>query len=835
MNINNQIKLLIVDDTEENRFFLAKSLTRKGYFVETKDSGESAVEHVNMFPEKYDFIFIDHIMGDRISFTGKPRKLDGFETCEKILGYTNKAIVVIYSHSPTNDEEKLYQYVRAAYKNGAVRYMIREWEQDKQIDHFITQIKQLQPIKYQLCKYHDIQKEMPSLIREMKVGTILFDVEGKIWHISPMMSNILNITQDDLKKHFEDVLSPVYKSCKNQKKQIHEEIYLFQTDAFEQDLRYLIVKSQIIYHEKVTVAYNLTFSDITGSTIHKRMDVNHRYQMIVRSMCERKDGFDHAFIYIYENYKIVLKACTRNPNIYVDRSYFLSEMHYLPKTIEKFKKCGKGIFYPEHSETKLYPEHIKGPFIQWPIMEGKHLIGFAVASGKTQKKCNPDMIPIMQPYINEIKNISDSKKDWVQQATIDRTMSDKDWVQQASVDRTMTFIELELSHTQTCISALRFLIDKVAQETDSLTVHIRYLQGDKAVLFKDHSVGDYPQVAEYKVDISKRDTLAGRVLFTGNEFFADDIVTTESLRYFKNKDRKPAQVKLLSKIKSLYYIPLIFVGEVIGLLALHSDKINHYSEYRRNIAKHISNKIAVALHDYLVREREMQNEWFLMLIHDLRTPVGLLSRFSKHLSNTELSEKQKQLSSLISQNSYRFDRMITKLMSLTLIDNDKKMFSKKNVVLHNIVIEVIEMMIMYAEEFGITIEYKDLTPQDKEEIYADKDALTEVFTNLLDNAIKYTKAIGKKIEVSIEAINDNHVICIRDSGRGIPEHLHQCIFEKFNRGDAEHDEVSGTGIGLFVTKYIVEKGHNGKITVESTPNQGSLFKIIFPYFNTKKE
>jgi len=817
--MNSKINLLIVDDTEENRDSLEKRLSKKGYLVDTKESGEAAVDYINTYPEKYDFIFIDHIMGDKISFPSKPRKLDGFETCEKILEYTNKAIIVIYSHSPTNDEEKLNQYVREAYKNGAVRYMIREWEQDRQIDHFITQIKQLQPIKDQLSKYHEIQKEMPSLICEMKVvGNILFDIEGKIWHISPTMSKILNITQDDLKKHFEDVIRPVYKSCKTQKDQIHEEIHLFHIDDFEQDLRYLIVKSQMICYKNITVAYNLTFSDITDSTIHKTMDINHRYQMIVRSMCERKDGFDHAFIYINENSKNILKACTRNPNIYVNRSYFLSEMHYLPKTIEKFKKTGKGIFYPEHSETKLYPEHIKGPFIQWPIMEREHLLGFVVGSGKTQKKCNPDMIPIMQPYINEIKKIiSDSNKDLIQQATIDRTMSD---------------IELELTQTRTSISALRLLIDKVAEKTDSLTVHIRYLQGDKAVLFKDHSVGDFPQVAENKIDISKRDTLAGRVLFSGNEFCTDNIEATESLIYFKNKDRKPEQVKLLSKIKSLYHIPLIFVGEIIGLLALHSDKINHYSGYKKNIAKHISKKIAVALHDYLVREREMQNEWFLMLIHDLRTPVGLLSRFSKHLSNTELPEKQKQLSSLISQNSHRFDRMITKLMSLTLIDNDKKMFSKKNVVLHNIVIEVIEMMIMYADEFGITIEYKDLSPKDKEEIYADKDALTEVFSNLLDNAIKYTKTIGKKIDVSIEAINYNYVICIRDTGRGIPEHLHQCIFEKFNRGDAEHGEVFGTGIGLFVTKYIIEKGHNGSIKVESPSGQGSLFKIILPY---KKE
>jgi len=817
--MNSKINLLIVDDTEENRDSLANKLSKKGYLVDTKESGEAAVNYINTYPEKYDFIFIDHLMGDRISFTGKPRKIDGFETCEKILGYTNKAIVVIYSHSPTNDEEILNQYVREAYKNGAVRYMIREWEQDKQIDHFITQINQLQPINDQLNKYHDIQKEMPSLICEMEVvGNILFDIEGKIWHISPTMSKILNITQDDLKKHFEDVLPPVYKSCKNQKKQIHEEIHLFHIDAFEQDLRYLIVKSQIIYHEKATVAYNLTFSDITDSTIHKTMDVNHRYQMIVRSMCERKDGFDHAYIYINENNRNILKACTRNPRKYLERSYLVGEMHYLPKTIEAFKKDGKGIFYAEHAETKLYPEHIKGPFIQWPIMEGEHLIGFAVASGKTPKKCNPDMIPIMQPYINEIKKIiSDSKKDWVQQATIDQTMSD---------------IELELTQTQTSISALRLLIDKVAKETDSLTVHIRYLQGDKAVLFKDHSVGDFPQVAEYKIDISKRDTLAGRVLFSGNEFCTDDIDTTETLQYFKNTDRKPVQVELLRKINSLYHIPLIFVGEIIGLLALHSDKKYHYSEYRKKIAKRISNKIAVALHDYLVREREMQNEWFLMLIHDLRTPVGLLSRFTKHLSKTELSEKQKQLSSLISQNSQRFERMVTKLMSLSLIDNDKKFFDKKNVDLRNIVKEVIDMMDMYADDFEITIEYKDLTPRHKETIYADKDALTEVFTNLLDNAIKYTKTIGKKICVSIEAIDNNYVICIRDTGRGIPVHLHQCIFEKYNRGYAENGLVSGTGIGLFVTKYIVEKGHNGMIKVESPSGQGSLFKIILPY---KKE
>jgi two-component system phosphate regulon sensor histidine kinase PhoR len=112
-------------------------------------------------------------------------------------------------------------------------------------------------------------------------------------------------------------------------------------------------------------------------------------------------------------------------------------------------------------------------------------------------------------------------------------------------------------------------------------------------------------------------------------------------------------------------------------------------------------------------------------------------------------------------------------------------------------------------------------------VYADKDRIEQVFTNLIDNAIKFNKENGI-IRIYAKELNKEIKVFVEDSGIGIPEKDIARIFERFYRVDkARSRELGGTGLGLSIVKHIVEL-HQGSVGVESTEGLGSTFWFSLP-------
>jgi signal transduction histidine kinase len=109
----------------------------------------------------------------------------------------------------------------------------------------------------------------------------------------------------------------------------------------------------------------------------------------------------------------------------------------------------------------------------------------------------------------------------------------------------------------------------------------------------------------------------------------------------------------------------------------------------------------------------------------------------------------------------------------------------------------------------------------------DPDRLAEVFTNLLGNAVKYSPD-AKTIEVDLRTSEETVTVSIRDHGMGIPQELHEKIFERFTRGfDPSQKAFPGLGLGLYIVAEIVKR-HGGTISVESQVGEGSTFHVTFP-------
>jgi signal transduction histidine kinase len=177
---------------------------------------------------------------------------------------------------------------------------------------------------------------------------------------------------------------------------------------------------------------------------------------------------------------------------------------------------------------------------------------------------------------------------------------------------------------------------------------------------------------------------------------------------------------------------------------------------------------------------------------------------------------------IIIKETERLKRIINNILDFSKREKGKIEYKTEKV-------NVTELIHSALKDLNYWLVEKDFTVQTELEeninIKADRDAIKQVIINLLDNAIKYS---GDRREINIRLSSDHKKIRMEfeDKGIGIPENQHNSIFEKFYRvSETASDGISGTGLGLTVVKEIIE-AHNGEISVESKPDEGSKFTVL---------
>lgn len=235
--------------------------------------------------------------------------------------------------------------------------------------------------------------------------------------------------------------------------------------------------------------------------------------------------------------------------------------------------------------------------------------------------------------------------------------------------------------------------------------------------------------------------------------------------------------------------------------------------------------------DAALRANEAKSLFLSSMSHELRTPMNSILGFTQLLqSDTKeaLSETQKENIGHISRSGNHLLNLINDVLDLSRIDAGKLMISPENVCIDSVVAEVIAIVesphTQEARVKNITI--NDRTKQSGVFISADRTRLKQVITNLLSNAVKYNKT-GGTVNISYEFLDDDMVrLVIEDSGPGIAKKSLKYLFEPFDRLGKETSNIEGTGIGLTITKRLVEL-MGGDIGVESVVGKGSKFYIDF--------
>jgi len=236
----------------------------------------------------------------------------------------------------------------------------------------------------------------------------------------------------------------------------------------------------------------------------------------------------------------------------------------------------------------------------------------------------------------------------------------------------------------------------------------------------------------------------------------------------------------------------------------------------------------LVIHDITeIRKLEtMRRDFVANVSHELKTPLTSIKGFVETLLEGALEDKEnnRHFLKIIQEHGERLNKLVDDLLSLSHLESKEILLEKG---IFNLRQQVEKVIMGFKEQLKKrNVDIKNEIPANIS-INADKDKIEGVFTNLIDNAIKFNKENGS-IKISSQQEGDKIKIIVEDSGVGIPEKDIPRIFERFYRVDkARSAELGGTGLGLSIVKHIVEL-HGGTVGVESVEGLGSKFWFSLP-------
>jgi signal transduction histidine kinase len=234
--------------------------------------------------------------------------------------------------------------------------------------------------------------------------------------------------------------------------------------------------------------------------------------------------------------------------------------------------------------------------------------------------------------------------------------------------------------------------------------------------------------------------------------------------------------------------------------------------------------------DITVRQEidRLKSEFITTVSHELRTPLtsirGSLGLLAGGAAG-DISLSAMKMVDIAYKNSERLTRLVNDILDIERIEGGKLAFQITTLDLTSLVEQVIEANSGYGEQFGVTFVLTESLQGTH--VQGDGDRLTQVLTNLLSNAAKFSPAAGT-VEVAVTRHAQLLRVSITDHGPGVPAAFRARIFGKFAQADGSAARQNGgAGLGLSIAKAIIER-HGGRIDYTSEPDQGATFFVELP-------
>lgn len=378
------------------------------------------------------------------------------------------------------------------------------------------------------------------------------------------------------------------------------------------------------------------------------------------------------------------------------------------------------------------------------------------------------------------------------------------------------------------------LFNQMLNKTDQLIFELNYQQvaiNQTLIMSKADRFGNIIHVNDNFCRISgySREELMGK---PHNIVRHPDMPATlfkELWRTITHKQIWQGEIQNRRKDGSSYFV----MSYIIPILN-RQDEIQEYLSIREDITlivelrEGLQKALSQAESDKQKAEQanKAKSEFLASMSHELRTPLNAIIGYAQLLSlDITESKAQKQISTILSSSKHLL-ALINDILDFAKLESGKVQFKFETVSVSDLVLEALQLTQTQAEQQGINFEMPSM--QVKEYIQVDRLRFKQVLLNLLSNAIKYNKANGK-VSLDCQQLQkgeQNYLqLNIRDTGLGIAANELPHLFEPFNRLGHENSTIKGTGIGLSITKDLVEH-MNGRIMVESQLGEGTTFSLF---------
>jgi two-component system phosphate regulon sensor histidine kinase PhoR len=238
--------------------------------------------------------------------------------------------------------------------------------------------------------------------------------------------------------------------------------------------------------------------------------------------------------------------------------------------------------------------------------------------------------------------------------------------------------------------------------------------------------------------------------------------------------------------------------------------------------------VVAVLYDLSEIERleKTRRDFIANVSHELRTPLTSIQGYTETLLDGMASDQKmaEEFLEIIRKNAARMSRLTEDLMTLARVESGEQSFRFEAVSAMDLLRDAEQTLRDIAKARGVDL---TIVESSEEKVQADRDAIHQVFVNLVDNAIKYAPG-GTEVQLGARMKDGTVEFFVRDFGVGIAsEHLPR-LFERFYRVDKARSRKSGgTGLGLAIVKHIVRK-HGGTVSAKSEVNRGSEFAFSLP-------
>ena len=336
--------------------------------------------------------------------------------------------------------------------------------------------------------------------------------------------------------------------------------------------------------------------------------------------------------------------------------------------------------------------------------------------------------------------------------------------------------------------------------------------------------------------LTNPDSLLGRVFAHGDVVITDDVYRHAKRGGFPSGH---------PRIDNYLGAPIFSGDKLIGMFAIAnsqqtlSHSLLHWLQpftdtcallinlYRQLAEREQATMDLAAARDQAEQANRAKSEFLSSMSHELRTPLNAIIGFAQLLGKGRrepLSDKQKRQVGQIQKSGQHLLSLINEVLDLAKIESGHMALSIEPIAIESVIEDACNTLEANIEASGLVLQREPLPAPWW--VAADYTRTKQVLLNLVSNAIKYNRPQGS-IRIAVDQRGNDVCVRVTDAGHGIaPERQHE-LFEPFNRLDAEHGTIEGTGIGLAITRELVER-MQGQIGVTSAPGQGATFWFTLP-------